>query len=224
MDGSITQDANKGDGPGTQESIDPLFEYCDRLSYRMHLTRGARYQAARRHKHRSMASTWAVTALSMYVFSASAYMAIFDLKTKPEIQQPLILMTIIMSSFIIAFSILEQGKKHDLKAELFLRCAQKIQELRDGLELDFRIKGINHAEVDSYVKKYNEIVHDFAENHSETDYRTFRANIGKHGGQYFYVFWQHMKYWVDCWAIMLFAIIVPPIVFSIIVVFSILRP
>lgn len=121
---------------GVTENIDVVANYYDKLLYRMRLTKGARFQAARRHKRRSIASTWAVTVLSLYVFSSSSYLALYDLSNFPTIERPLLLSSIILSAFIIAFTVFEQGKRHDLKAELFLRCSQGIQELHDRLEVE----------------------------------------------------------------------------------------
>jgi hypothetical protein len=191
-----------------------LDEYVDTLLYRMHLTKGARYQAARRHQRRATASIWSIIALSMYVFTTSTILAIYDLSAFGNLEQHLIIANMVMSAFIIAFSVLEQGKKHDLKAELFLRCAQGIQRLRDELEFARRISRLSKEDVADAVKSYNELVHDFADNHSETDYRTFRINIGKHAGDYIYSFYQPIKYWFDCWSIMLISIMVPPTVIT----------
>lgn len=199
----------------TDENTSPTTEldkYIDSLLYRMYLTKGARYQAARRHQRRARASIWSIVALSMYVFTTSTVLAIYDLTQFSNFKENLVIASIVMSAFIIAFSVLEQGKKHDLKAELFLRCAQDIQRLRDHLEFWKNTNGLKHEEVDDAVKKYNEFVHNFADNHSETDYRTFRINIGKHEGQWLYSSYTAFKYWLDCWLIMLFSIILPPLV------------
>jgi len=193
---------------------DDILAWCNKLSYRMHLTRGARFQAARRHGKKSTASTWAVTALSMYVFSASSFLAVYDPGDNSSVEKPIMLLTIIMSAFIIAFSIMEQGKRHDLKAELFLKCAQKIGELRERLELDLVSGELDEMEARSYLEEYNEIVNGFSDNHSETDYRTFRVNIGKHTGRPIYSAYQHLKYWLDCWLLMYAAILIPPISFA----------
>lgn len=190
----------------------------------MHLTRGARFQAARRHNLQAVASAWAVTVLSMYVFSASAYMAIYDLADKPNVEKPLILLTIIMSAFIIAFSVLEQGKKHDLKSELFLRCAQKVQELWDRFELDSHEKCLTFSNARIYVKDYNDIVHDFSDNHSESDFRTFRILIGKHNDDRLFRYIWKFRYWFDCWAILLVAIVAPPFALSLVLIVPLLGP
>lgn len=196
--------------PIKQTSLD---SYSESLLYRMHLTKGARYQAARRHQRRSTASLWSVIALSMYVFTVSAVLAIYDLSQKGNIEKELVISNIVMSAFIIAFSVLEQGKKHDLKADLFLRCAQGIQGLRDKLELEVRLGTVTNKNISNYVDQYNAIVHDFADNHSETDYRTFRINIGKDTGLQIYRYYYTCKYWLDCWLIMIFAIFIPPLTF-----------
>ncbi|MCF2870874.1 SLATT domain-containing protein [Octadecabacter sp. G9-8] len=198
--------------------------YAERLMYRMHLTKGARFQAARRHKRRAIASTWAVTALSLYVFSSTSYLAVYDVAGAPNVEKPLILMSIVMSAFIIAFTVLEQGKKHDLKAELFLRCAQGVQELHDRLDFVHRTGAHVTGEIESTVRKYNELLNSFSENHSETDFRTFRINIGKHKGEISFSVWHAVKYWLDCWVILLCAVVVPPTVFAWVVYFSVLTP
>ena len=56
-----------------------LEKYAQDQIYKMGLTSGSRYIAASRHKKRSLASVWAITILSMYVFSLSVYSSIFDL-------------------------------------------------------------------------------------------------------------------------------------------------
>lgn len=194
---------------------DSLTAYTKSLLYRMYLTKGARYQAARRHQRRSMASLWSVISLSMYVFTASAVGAVYDLPSDSPLGRMLSIFNIVMSSFIIAFAVLEQSKKHDLKADLFLRCAQGIQELWDCVDFDMKNGELIAASVKSQVEKYNTIVHDFSDNHSENDYRSFRVNIGKHHHQPFYSFYTNLKYWLDCWIIMLLAVIIPPVAFTI---------
>ncbi|MGB3407905.1 MAG: SLATT domain-containing protein [Jannaschia sp.] len=193
-----------------QDQTGEVHTYASNLLYKMFLTKGARYQAARRHQRRSVASIWSVIALSMYVFTTSVVIALYDLNSYGDFQQKLTIANVVMSAFIIAFSVLEHGKKHDLKSDAFLRCAQGIQELRDRLELEV-FEGVDVDTVRRYVEDYNEIVHDFADNHSETDYRTFRINIGKHSGQFLYISLQSIKYWVDCWLMMLAAMVVPPL-------------
>lgn len=204
----------EADGSG-----DPLADYADHLAYRMKLTEGARYQAARRHQRRATASVWATIFLSMYVFSASTYVTLYSDTASTHVIRLISMMSIIMSAFIIAFSVLEQGKKHDLKSELFLRCAQGIQILKDKIDIELKAKSITLESIKDYSQKYNELVHDFSDNHSEADYRTFRINIGKHKGERLYIFSNRFLYWIDCWAIMLVAMFVPPIAMAVIMIY-----
>jgi SMODS and SLOG-associating 2TM effector domain family 5 len=190
-----------------------LEEYTSSLLYRMQLTKGARFQAARRHQRRATGSLWSVIALSMYVFTVSAVLSIYDLSSLGTLEKELVISNIVMSAFIIAFSVLEAGKKHDLKAEMFLRCAQGIQELRDRIEFDLKMGNLKSETISASVEKYNELVHDFADNHSEADYRTFRINIGKHKDQKLYSVYHSCTYWLDCWCLMIFSVFIPPITF-----------
>ena len=187
-----------------------LNEYVEKLLYKMYLTKGARYQAARRHQRRAIASIWSVIFLSMYVFSTTTILTILDFSTFPDVRENLTIASVVMSAFIIAFSVLEHGKRHDAKAEAFLRCGQRLHELRDKLELN-TFEELDVDAVRGYVEDYNEIINDFTGNHSETDFRSFRVNVGKHKGQYIYSFSQKFQYWLDCWAIMIVAFVAPPV-------------
>lgn len=195
-----------------ENSDNEITQFYIDLLYKMHLTKGARYQAARRHQRRSTASIWSIIFLSMYVFSTSAALSIFGVKIPENTSSYIVLLNIIMSSFIIAFSVLEHGKKHDLKAELFLRCAQSISELYDTVSYEHKTGLTNREKLEKHLVKYQKFVNDFSDNHSETDYRTFRINIGKDQGRLIYKIWHKFKYIMDCWSLMWVSMLFPPII------------
>lgn len=191
-----------------------MHAHADNFIYKMKLTAGARYLTNRRHERRSNASAWAVTVLSMYVFGVSAVLAIYDFGQTPHVAKVMTASTIIMSAFIMIFSVMEQNKKHDLKADMFLRCAQKLTVMISKLELDLAASTVTDVKLAGYVDEYNRVVHELPENHSELHYRVFRININKSKQGVVANACQKLLYWLDCWGILVAAIFVPPITFA----------
>jgi hypothetical protein len=78
----------KSDADGKRH-LTPLDGSYENLLYKMQLTKGARYQSARRHRKRSRASIWSIVVLSLYVFATSADQQILDcLAGPPRLSQP----------------------------------------------------------------------------------------------------------------------------------------
>jgi hypothetical protein len=204
-----TQDADSlSDYDDLQEAVD---NYYERLIYRMKLTRGARYQAARRHQRRSSASLWAVIFLSLYVFSSNVVIVLYGSSLSANLIGLFGFTSIVMSAFIIAFSVLESGHKHDLKSELFLRNAQQIGTIHDRADYEFRTKIADRVALEEIGASYNKLVNEFHDNHIESDFKTFRISIGKEKGKPIANLISKLKYYFDCWGIMWASIVFPPI-------------
>lgn len=144
----------------------------------MHLTQGARYEAARRNKKKNRTSIVSVITLSLYAIFFSLY-STFDKLVSAEQREVLALLTVFMSSFIIAFSVYEALKRYDARSELFLRSAREIQGLRDQLTAKFVSGTIDWDILDTFEAKYFRILDSYSDNHSDFDFNTFRAKIGK---------------------------------------------
>lgn len=196
---------------GEISKADPQ-KYYDDVLYRMKLTKGARYYAARRHQSRSIASIWAIIFLSMYVFSVSVFLSLHGVDGNNSIYKLLVMLSTVMSAFILAFSTLENGKKHDLKAELFLRCAQGIQKLYDEVEYMIRTNKLTDEIIKKYIDNYNDLIKVSSENHSDLDYIMFRISIYKYRDRWLFRLFKKIEYWLDCWAMVWCAIILPPMV------------
>lgn len=194
-----------------EEALD---KYSKGLLRKMHLTKGARFQAARRHRARAIASVWSIIFLSMYVFSSSVAGIIYAEQVTLGFSQFLNMLNVIMSAFIIAFSVFEQGKQHDLKAELFLKCAQEISRLHDNLYYEACMHRVTPQSAQAFNEAYQKTVNGFSDNHSEVDYRTFRINSGNHKGEPLFRAINTFRYWFDCWSIMIAAVLAPPAVLA----------
>lgn len=201
-------------------SDDAISKYSDALLKKMHLTKGARFQSARRHKARSTASVWSIIFLSMYVFSTSVVSYIYSDQYDPVFVKFLVVLNIIMSAFIIAFSVLEQGKQHDLKADLFLRCSQNISKLHDDLYLHICMQTMTKERAFEFNSAYQATINSFSDNHTNVDYRTFRANAGWHKENPLLVAFIHTRYWIDCWSILVAALVAPPLAITIYVLLN----
>ncbi len=190
-----------------------LHDFYSKLVYRMRITRGARYQAAQRHKRRAQASIWAIISLSLYVFTSNVLTVIFSANMDPITKSLLGIISIVMSAFIIAFSVLESGHKHELKSELFLRNAQNIGELHDKSDYEIETSIEDRIIIEETLKKYNELINEFPYNHSESDFKNFRSKTKKDKYKFLERVFISIKYYFDCWGIMWASIVFPPLTF-----------
>lgn len=181
----------------------------------MKTTFGARYQSSRRHLCRSTASVWAITFLSMYVFGGAAFVLVYP-GSDPAVEHLISLMSLVMSAFIIAFSVLEQGKKHDLKAEFFLRCSQDIQSLHDKLLNKLNNDMLSYEKISEFTDEYNKIVHDFSDNHTDLDFRMHRIHAKRDKHTLAQRTMTKFLFWVDGWGVLIFAFSAPPTAFLVI--------
>ncbi|MGB0629799.1 MAG: hypothetical protein ACPGRZ_03815 [Alphaproteobacteria bacterium] len=123
-------------GNEIQDNTTPIEKHYEKTSYLMGLTKGERFQAARRHKWKSRKSILAIVILSLYVFSSGIVLIVFA-EHLTDIEKKLITFAnVIMTSFILVFSVLENGKRHELRAEMFLKCAQGISEIASLVKLE----------------------------------------------------------------------------------------
>ena len=202
----------------TAEAIDKfsnleeqINSYYQKFIKRLNLTKGARYECARRHQKRSMASIWAITALSLYVFTTNVLLVLFGAALSENLVAALGVGTIVMSAFIIAFSVMEYGHKHDLKAHLFLKNAQAIHAIHDKATYQHDTGIADRLSLEVLRSEYDFIVNTFEDNHSEVDFLRFRINIGKYNDKPILRRRHALAYFWNCWAIMVISMTVPPL-------------
>ena len=113
-----------------------LSEYAINLIYRMDLTAGSRFEAAKRHHKKNRISILSILVLALYVILFSL-LATYDKNIALQHKQVLSIMTVFMSSFIIAFTIYEASKRHDYRSSRFLRSAHLINIEKDKLRTKY---------------------------------------------------------------------------------------
>ena len=187
-----------------------LEDYVGHLSYRMSLTRGARFQAAQRHKRRSLASMWAIIALSLYVFTSNVLVVLFGSQMDANTSSIFALISIVMSAFIIAFSVIENGHSHKLKSTLFRRNAQKISKIHDGIEYLLHTQILARGNVEQAQREYTELINEFPYNHTETDFKHFLIWKKKNDYNFFQRSYYKTSYYIACWGIMWASFLAPP--------------
>jgi SMODS and SLOG-associating 2TM effector domain family 5 len=146
--------------------------------HKMRLTAGARFEAARRHKKRFRTSNVSIIILSLYAMIASLVPTFIRLDNIMD--QILSMLSLSMSVLVIAFTLLENAKRHDLRSELFLKCAQQILALHDRLKLSqiYNPKKKTDKDLRNTLEVYHKIIGEFPDNHSDLDLRIFLAKKG----------------------------------------------
>lgn len=149
-------------------------EFVKRRLKKMYLTKGARFEAARRHKVAHRASSFSIVVLSTYVFATSVIVIIFDKRLSESDLHFLNSLNLIMSFFVVAFSLLQNTRRHELRAELFLRCAQSIDSLHSNLSYIRETSEIDYGKVKKIEDDYAFTLENFQDNHSDIDFNIFR--------------------------------------------------
>lgn len=154
--------------------LDPLNELARRRLGRMYSTKGARFEAARRHKITARSSTIAIIILSTYLFAISVFLLTFKDQIQNGMESILKSISLIMSFFVVAFSLLQSSKRHDLRSEMFLKCAQAIDEIWTKLDREASLGSVTAENIKHHDDEYQRIITNFPDNHSDFDYQIFR--------------------------------------------------
>jgi len=85
-----------------------------------------------------------------------------------------------MSFFVVAFSLLQNSKRHELRSEMFLKCAQTIDDISTRLNREKQLRTLTAKRVTAFDEEYLRKIANFPDNHSEIDFQIFRA-VGKDG-------------------------------------------
>jgi SMODS and SLOG-associating 2TM effector domain family 5 len=79
-----------------------------------------------------------------------------------------------MSFFVVAFSLLQSSKRHDLRSEMFLKCAQAIDDIWTKLDRDFSLGNVTRDKFKQSDDEYQRVITNFTDNHADFDYQVFR--------------------------------------------------
>lgn len=184
--------------------------YLARLTRKLSITCGARFETARRHKKKHRTSTIAIVILSMY---AILFSLIGILKHQAGDQTQFYgILAIFMSSFILAFSLFESSKRYDARSESFLRCAKALEALRDKAILLLHEKKYEFKDIRELDEKYHKILIDYTDNHAMLDYKSHQYVKGKLSGwdEKFYP----VLYKFNIWLLPMFAAVSPLIIYG----------
>jgi hypothetical protein len=130
----------------------------------MWVTKKARFNAASRFEFLGRLSTLCITVLSLYVILLSVMPLVFTAQWMNKINAFNNVANIVVSVFIIAFSIMEGSRNHPLRAMMMRLSALEIAEHED-------ILAGKESEVDEAAAiAYHRILQKFAENHGEIDF------------------------------------------------------
>lgn len=178
--------------PAEVQALEEAMRLVDGRKRRMQLTKGARFEASRRHKFSGRSASYSIVFLSVWIFGLSVYVLIYP--NSPG-NNYLNAVNLILSFFVIAFSLLQSAKRHELRSEMFLKCAQEIDEISTDLGLrerqskarfiieshrnpvDVGELGKLSNEIFEYVKefdkRYQKVLMAFSDNHSDIDYNIY---------------------------------------------------
>ncbi|WP_146144740.1 SLATT domain-containing protein [Phreatobacter cathodiphilus] len=143
------------------------------------MTAGAQFEAGRRHKSASRTSNLSIVILSTWVFSASVVLLVFDATLNPTAKSALVSMSMIFSFFVVAFSLLEASKRHEVRSELFLQSARAIGEICKSLEINILLNKVTAENIDKFNVDYHRALTRIHDNHAEMDFQIHRMRTSK---------------------------------------------
>lgn len=180
------------------------------LANRVRTTAGARFEAARRHSKKLRTSNISIVILSSYAILFSMAAAFIEFKDD-YIIQTLNMLSIFMSALIISFSLFEGTKRHDLKAEMFLKCSQNLHELMNDIYLYAKNTQISLNKIAGYQKDYNKIISNYSNNHADLDLYRFwsKTNSKKFKNKPVLKIIIKIKYYLNIWFLPILAALSP---------------
>ncbi len=153
-------------------------EYCESLSRRMWITRGARFNASRRLTKKHHWSLASISILSVYGISIPIIQSLIDFSKCSEVNQVYSATATVLSVFILVISLLEGGKNFQLRANSLHINAVEISRLCRELEFLLSQKISEESLVQktkAISDKYEELIADCPYNHEVTDFALFKV-------------------------------------------------
>ena len=202
-------------GANDSPVVHPIYVLAAHRLERLRLTKGSRFEAARRHKKAGRASTISIVIFSTYLFSISVILLTFQSEINGEFTSVLKSLSLIMSFFIGAFSLMQASKRHELRSAMFLKCAQTIDDIWTNLDREKQLQLLTPARMKFYDEEYQRKMAAFSDNHSEMDFQIFRS-INKERGKICYhpikaylrnLYWNTVSYfyiWKNVYLALLF--------------------
>ncbi|MCL6754614.1 SLATT domain-containing protein [Nostoc sp. CCCryo 231-06] len=159
-----------------------LKAYTESLSSRIWITKGSRFNAARRLNNKYQFSLNSISILSVYGIAIPIIQGIVRNPQCQKINEIYNAISLILSVFTLAISLLEGAKNYQIKAEKLHKNAVEISSLQRELEYLMISKS---GEADFLQKlgdisvKYEHLIERCPENHEPEDYDFFMAQNRK---------------------------------------------
>lgn len=199
------------------EISDPLMECAKRYLTKVLASRGSRFVANRRLRRKNHACQLVLSFFSLMVIAAGVGLLILPPDYK-RFADFISVLSIDASVFILVLSNLEFAKNYAVEADRMLKGAQALSPLCDEMDKSIRCSTITSEAVDSFIKRYNDILNEFEVNHEEIDYLYFQS---MHPRQFHLLGWHWMtrliyrvRFFFNIWGVYLICIAVPPLVIA----------
>ncbi len=163
-------------------SNDNVRSYAESLKSRLWITKGSRFNAARRLNNKSQFSTTSISILSVYGIAIPIIQSLPNISKCSQINSLYTAISTILSVFTLVLSLLDSAKNYPVKADRIYSSAVKIGVLEKKLEYLICCEADDElrAKVQSLSTEYNEILAECGENHDPEDFSLFKAQHSEH--------------------------------------------
>lgn len=137
-------------------------------------TKGARFNASRRLRNKSIWSLRTISFLSVYTIAITLSQNYQLFVVTGGIKDFPAFLSILLSLCILVLSILEGSENYLLRSERLHKCAVEISDLYEALQ-GKKTKKINNKTVRDLSAKYADVLRKCEENHEPVDYELFQT-------------------------------------------------
>lgn len=141
----------------------------DKLLRDMKVTKGVRFNASERLEREERNLTRNVAYASTAVVVVTLVPFFFDISE--HLERVVAIMTVALSIFILAVSLLQSASGRPVRANKLERCAMEVNSLRRELEAT-----VVDGDVSSYAKRYDDIIAKYGVMHERQDYNRYRID------------------------------------------------
>jgi low affinity Fe/Cu permease len=162
-------------------STDNVRSYAESLKNRLWITKGSRFNAARRLNNKSQFSTTSISILSVYGIAIPIIQSLPNISKCSQVNSLYTAISTILSVFTLVLSLLDSAKNYPVKADRIYNSAVKIGVLEKKLEYLICCEADDEfrAKVQFISTEYNEILAECGENHDPEDFALFKAQHSK---------------------------------------------
>lgn len=195
---------------------DDIDAYAKSLDDRIWISRGSRFNAARRLNNKYQFSITSISILSIYGISIPIIQGIVDYSECPQINEIYTAVSIILSIFILVLSLLEGSKNYQVRADRLYNNAVNMSSLYREFEY---LKQCESSDPEFPKKlyeisnKYEELIRECPDNHEFEDYELFRVQHRKNFNMSWIVgIYVRLKLIITDYWLYIFVLGIPPLV------------